>query len=149
MIIEDMLENYNEYLAQMKTIDHEIAKIELEEVSISGSNFAINGDIRPKGYMASNTENKVIKNVDRIKLLEKQKKELKAKVEMIDSLLNTLDDYHKEIIELRYKENKKPLQIASILYRTKRAINKELRFALDELDEKYKKVPEKFPLSSH
>ncbi|MEG0872967.1 MAG: hypothetical protein RSD14_04970 [Clostridia bacterium] len=91
----------------------------------------------------------MINKTDRGNLLQLEINELKAKIDMIDSMLNTLDDYHKRIIELKYKYNKTSIQIASILYRTKRAINKELKICLLELNEKYKKRPEKFPVSSH
>lgn len=136
-MIKEMLENYMNYKAEIKTIEYQIKKMELD-AGVSGSNFAINGDIRPQGYMVLNTENKIIKNADRIKSLEKQKNELQAKIEMIDSLINTLSDYHRQILELKYKYNKSERQIGIIVYRGKRAINKQLKIALKLLDEKYK-----------
>lgn len=143
-MIKEMLENYMDYKAEIKTIEYQIKKIELEEVSISGANFQVNGDIRPQGYMASNTENKIIKNADRVRLLEKQKDELQAKIEMIDSLINTLSDYHREITELKYKYNKTNSQIATIMKREERTIRKALLKILNILEEKYEssvKVP--------
>lgn len=56
MEIKEELENYNNYLAEIKAKKYSIKKLELEEVTISGSNFSINGDIKPKGYMSSNVE---------------------------------------------------------------------------------------------
>lgn len=52
MEIKELLENYNNYLAQIKSKEYEIKKMELEEVSVSGSNFEVNGDIRPKRIYA-------------------------------------------------------------------------------------------------
>lgn len=138
-MIKEMLENYMNYKAEIKNIDYTIKKIELDEISISGSNYSVNGDIRPKGYMSSNTENKVIKNVDRIKLLEKQKSELEAKIEMLDGLINTLSDYHREIIDLKYKYNKNNNQIATIMKREERTIRKAIKKILNILEEKYEK----------
>ncbi len=46
--MKELLENYNDFLAEIKTKKHKIKRLELEEVTISGSNFEINGDIRPK-----------------------------------------------------------------------------------------------------
>ncbi len=138
MEIKKELENYNNYLAEIKTIEYKIKKLEKEEVAISGANFEVNGDIKGKGYKASNTENKIIKNVDKIELLKKQKEELEAKINMLDSLINTLSDYHRQIIELKYKYNKTDLQIGTIVYRGKRAVNKQLKKAILILDEKYK-----------
>lgn len=48
MEVKELLENYNNYLAEIKTKEYTIKKLELEEVSISGSNFDVNGDIKPK-----------------------------------------------------------------------------------------------------
>lgn len=44
----ELLDNYNSYLSDIKTKNHEIKELELEEITISGSNFSINGDIKPK-----------------------------------------------------------------------------------------------------
>lgn len=46
--MRELLDNYNRYLADIKTKEYEIKKLELEEITISGSNFSINGDIKPK-----------------------------------------------------------------------------------------------------
>lgn len=48
MEIKEELENYNDYKSDIKRIDRDIAKLKLEEVTISGSNFEVNGDIRAK-----------------------------------------------------------------------------------------------------
>lgn len=150
-MIKEMLENYMNYKADIKTIEYQIKKIELEEISISGSNFQVNGDIRPQGYMTSSTENKILKNADRVNLLEKQKNELQAKIEMIDSLINTLSDYHREIANLKYKYNKTNSQIATIMKREERTIRKALNKIISILEEKYKnseKVPQSFHFST-
>jgi len=142
-MIKELLENYNNYTAEIKTKEHLIKKIELEEVTISGTNFEINGDIRQKGYMSSTIENKLIKRQDKILILKKEIEEIRSKITMIDSYINTLDDYYKRLIELRYKYNKKPAQIAVIVYRGKRAVNIALNNAIKELDKKYiKEFPE-------
>lgn len=91
--------------------------------------------------MNSNIERKVINNTDKIKEFEAQKVKIQAHIDYLDSLINTLDDYHKRIIELKYKYNKTSLQVATILYRTKRNINKELKKSLEELQGNIKKDP--------
>ncbi len=148
MDIREELEKYNDYKSDIRRIDRDIANLKLEEVTISGSNFEVNGDIKPKGFMSSNVEKKVINNADKIKELEAQKNKIQAHIDYLDSLINTLDDYHRRIIELKYKYNKTSLQVATILYRTKRNINKELKNSLEILQVKYEKRPEKFPDSS-
>lgn len=99
MEIKEELENYNNYLAEIKAKKYSIKKLELEEITISGSNFSINGDIKPKGYMSSNTEKKIIDNTDKINKLKKEIEKLQAKIEMIDGFINILNDDHRRVIE--------------------------------------------------
>lgn len=46
--MEDLLTNYNKFLTEIDKKNHKIKELELEEISISGSNFEVNGDIRPR-----------------------------------------------------------------------------------------------------
>lgn len=137
MEIKEELENYNNYLAEIKAKKYSIKKLELEEVTISGSNFSINGDIKPKGYMSSNVEKKVIDNTDKINRFKKEIEKLQAKIEMIDGFINILNDDHRRVIELRYKYNKSDLQISKIINLTKRAVNKRANIALKILEKQY------------
>lgn len=137
--MKDLLENYMNFQAEIKTKEHEIKKIELEEIKISGSNLEVNGDIKARGYLISNIENGIINKTDKITKLKKEIDELKLKISMIDCMINTLNDYHKEIIELKYKYNKKNSQIATIMEREERTIRKVLEKVINILDEKYNK----------
>lgn len=139
-MIKEMLENYMDYKAEIKTIEYQIKKIELEEVSISGANFQVNGDIRPQGYMASNTENKIIKNADRVRLLEKQKDELQAKIEMIDSLINTLKDSDRNLIKMLYIEKKDISIICNVLNRESNSIYNSVSRIISDIEKIYKSV---------
>ena len=144
MNIKEELEKYNDYISDIKKIESKIANLKYEEVSISGSNFSINGDIRPKGYMTSNIEKKVINNTDKIVELEAKKDKVKKHIDYLDSLINTLSDYHREITDLKYKYNKTNSQIATIMKREERTVRKALEKILVILDEKcksYVKVP--------
>ena len=136
MEVKEMLENYNNYLAEIKTKEYAIKKLELEEVSVSASNFAVNGDIRPKGYMSSNTERKVINNTDKIAKLRKEIEELKAKIEMLDSLLNTLNSFNKRLLELRYKNNLSLESIAGDCGRSVKSIQRTLANCIKKLNKK-------------
>lgn len=137
MSIETLLNNYNDYKAEIKTKQLLINKIELEDIKINGSNFEINGDIRPKGYMTSNVENKIIKRQDEILVLKKEINELELKIEVIENLINTLSDYHREIADLKYKYNKSDSQIATIMKREERTIRYANKKILKILGEKY------------
>ena len=46
--IKEMLENYNNYIAEIKTIEYKIKVLEKEEIDISAANLSVNGDIKPK-----------------------------------------------------------------------------------------------------
>lgn len=117
-----MLENYNNYLAEIKTKEYAIKKLEVEEISISGSNFAINGDIKPKGYMTSNIEGKVIDNTDKIAKLKKEIEELKDKIEIVNRIMNTLKYNDKQLIKMYFIEKKNAKILASILNREETSI---------------------------
>lgn len=118
MELRKELENYNIYLVQIKSKEYEIKKLENDEVVLNGSNFKINGDIRPKGFMSSNNENKAINNADKIAKLKKEIEELKTKVEIIDTLLNTLKYRNQQLIRMYFFEKKDVRIIASILNRS-------------------------------
>lgn len=134
--MRELLDNYNNYLAEIKKKNHAIKKLELEEVTISGSNFAVNGDLRPKGYMTSNLEKKVIDNADKINKLKKEIEELQAKIEMIDSLLDTLNSFNKRLLELRFKRNLSLESIAGDCGRSVKSIQRTLKNCISKLDKK-------------
>lgn len=140
-MIKEMLENYMDYIADIKTKQNELKKIELEREnpSVSSPNYEINGDIRPQGFVSSKLEKESIKNIDKERILLKEIDELQSRIEMLNSLINTLSDYHRQLIELRYKYNKKDIQIATIVFRGKKAVNKQINKAIGLLEEKYKK----------
>ena len=138
-MIKEMLENYMKYKAEIKKIDYIIKKIELDEISISGSNYSVNGDIRPKGYMYSNTENKIIKNVDRIKLLEKKKNELEAKIEMIDSLINILPNYCQNAIISKFIKKNSIEEISNNIDRTQMTVRRIINKSIEIMEETYVK----------
>lgn len=48
MDIKEELDKYNDYKSYIKSIDRDIAELKLEDITISGSNFEVNGDIKPK-----------------------------------------------------------------------------------------------------
>ena len=137
--MRELLDNYNNYLAEIKKKNHAIKKLELEEVTISGSNFAVNGDLRPKGYMTSNLEKKVIDNADKINKLKKEIEELQAKIDMIDSIMNTLKYRDKQLIKMYYLEKKSMPIILSILKRDEEtSVYNSITRIIKKMDEIYK-----------
>jgi predicted house-cleaning noncanonical NTP pyrophosphatase (MazG superfamily) len=136
--IKEMLENYNNYLAEIKTKEYAIKKLEVEEISISGSNFAINGDIKPKGYMTSNIEGKVINNTDEIVKLKKEVEELKDKIEIVNRIMNTLKYNDKQLIKMYFIEKKNAKILASILNREETSIYNSISRILRKMNKVYK-----------
>lgn len=146
--MRDFLENYNNYKAGIKKAELKILELESDEPSPSSPNFEINGDIRSKGKI-NDAGKSSDKKIDTINKLKRKVKILQARIDYIDSLVNTLDDYHRELIRLKYMYNKTSAKIASIVYRSKRSVNKELKNALAELELKHEESLEKFPFCSY
>lgn len=133
-----MLENYNNYLVEIKTKEYAIKKLELEEINISGSNFTVNGDIKPKGYMTSNIEGKVIDNTDKIAKLKKEIEELKDKIEIVNRIMNTLKYNDKQLIKMYFIEKKNAKILASILNREETSIYNSIARILKQMNKIYK-----------
>lgn len=113
--MKEELENYNKYKLQIVQIDKAIRNEINKEAKISGSNFEINGDIRPTGYMTNNIENQIINKSDRIMELEEQKKDLELKIEIIDRALATLKSTDRKAIEMRFFQKLEYNEISAAL----------------------------------
>lgn len=113
--MKEELENYNKYKLQIVQIDKAIRNEINKEAKISGSNFEINGDIRPTGYMTNNIENQIINKSDRIMELEEQKKDLELKIEIIDRALATLKSTDRQAIEMRFFQKLEYNEISAAL----------------------------------
>ena len=131
-----MLENYMNYKAEIKTKEYKIKELELEEISVGSSNLSVNGDIKPRGYISAGTEKKIINNVDRITKLKKEIEQLQAKIDMVDSLLDTLNSFNKRLLELRYKHNLSLESIAGECGRSVKSIQRTLMNCIKKLDKK-------------
>lgn len=113
--MKEELENYNKYKLQIVQIDKAIRNEINKEAKISGSNFEINGDIRPTGYMTNNIENQIINKSDRIMELEEQKKDLELKIEIVDRALATLKSADRQAIEMRFFQKLEYNEISAAL----------------------------------
>lgn len=137
MNIKEEMEKYNDYKSEIKKIDRDIAKLKLEEVTISGSNFAVNGDLRPKGYMTSNLEKKVINNADKIRELEAQKAKIQTHIDYLDSLINnTLDDLERKVITLIFKNKYDKTRVAKKIYMSRANVYVILNRAIEKMNKK-------------
>lgn len=138
MEARDLLDNYNDYIVDIKKIEKDIAKLERAEISISGANFEVNGDIKSKGFTNSNIENKVIKNADRINELKKIRNEKQSLVNYIDSLIDILDSEEKDIIEMYYKKKYRIVKILKEKNRSRTNIYYIIEKAIGKMNKKIK-----------
>lgn len=136
-MIKEMLENYNIYTSEIGVKEHKIKKLELEEISMSGSNFSVNGDIRPQGYMSSNIERKVIDNTDKINKLKAEIEEIKYKIDMIDGLIKTLIPFNQRIIEMRYKAKLSLESIAGDIGRDVPSVSRTINNCILKMEKVY------------
>lgn len=136
--MKEELEKYNDYKCQLKMLEKELIKEQNREVKISGSNFEINGDIRPKGYMTNNIENQIISKTDKIKEIEENINDLKLRIEIIDLALKTLKNNDRIALQMKFIDKASDSAIASTLNLTdEKSANRKVRRALKKLDEKF------------
>lgn len=102
--MEERLQSYNKIKAEIKRLEYEIKKLENEEYGVGSSNLEITG-IKPKGYMQSGAENKLVNNQDKINMYKRQIEELEAEIEYIDAQLKLLNSIEAQVIRLKYFEN--------------------------------------------
>lgn len=104
-MIKEMLENYMNYKAQIKDIEKRILELEMQEPCTSSPNLEINGDIRSKGKI-TDAGKEIDNKVDDIRELEKRKILLQAKVNYIDSIIDTLKHEERKMIRMYFIEKK-------------------------------------------
>lgn len=103
--IENEFKKYNDYKLELAKAKRDLYRSIMQDVKVSGSNFEVNGDIRPTGYMASNIENQIINKADLEIQLESKIKDLESKIDLLDNLVNILPFKDRRIFNMRYKLN--------------------------------------------
>ena len=133
--MKEELERYNDYKCQLKVLEKELRKEQNKEAKISGSNFEINGDIRPKGYMSNNIENQIINKTDRIEEIEEKIADLKLRIEIIDYALKTLKNNDRIAIQMRFFDKLSYDTIANTLNLSDRkAAQKKVTIAIENIE---------------
>ena len=113
--MKEYLENYFAYKARIKVLEIELRKQEDNEVKISGSNFELNGDIRPTGYMTNNIENQIINKSDKTIEIEKELEELRDIVELVDLALQILNYKERKVVDMYIMKKMDRNMVASAL----------------------------------
>ena len=133
--MKEDLERYNDYKCQLKVLEKEWRKEQNKEAKISGSNFEINGDIRPKGYMTNNIENQIINKTDRMREIEEKINDLKSRIEIIDYALKTLKNNDRIAIQMRFFDKLSYDTIANTLNLSDRkAAQKKVTIAIENIE---------------
>lgn len=113
--MREELKKYNEYKFELKILKRKLRQENEEEVKISGSNFEVNGDIRPQGYMSNNIEKQIINKADKVKELEEKIIDLEERINIIDTALNTLKNNDRLAIEMYFFRGLSQEAVASTL----------------------------------
>ncbi len=137
--MKEELKKYNNYKYTLKVLKRKL-RIELnKEVNIGGSNFEINGYIRPTGYMNNNIENQVITKTDKIKQLEAQIKDIEERIDIIDSALKTLKNNDRIAVQMRFFDRLEYDTIATTLgLASSKEAEQKIRLAVLKMDKIYK-----------
>lgn len=135
------LKKYTEYIAERDKIRFKIIvkNLESDNPSINGSNFKINGDIKPGGYMENYAEEDIIFRNDEILRLEKELKEIEARITMIDSILKTLKSFCQELIKSKYFYGLTEDEIARDKQRSKKSIHRTIKNSINKMNKLYLK----------
>lgn len=135
------LKKYTEYIAERDKIRFKIIvkNLESDNPSINGSNFKINGDIKPGGYMENYAEEDIIFRNDEILRLEKELKEIEARITMIDSILKTLKPFCQELIKSKYFYGLTEEEIARDKQRSKKSIHRTIKNSINKMNKLYLK----------
>ncbi len=138
--MKEELKKYNEYKYTLKILRRNLRIEQNREVNVGGgSNFEINGDIRPTGYMNNNIENQVITKTDKIKQLEAQIKDIEERIDIIDSALKTLKNNDRIAVQMRFFDRLEYDTIATTLgLASSKEAEQKIRLAVLKMDKIYK-----------
>lgn len=138
--MREELKKYNEYKFELKILKRKLRQENEEEVKISGSNFEVNGDIRPQGYMSNNIEKQIINKADRVKELEEKIIDLEERINIIDTALNTLKNNDRLAIEMYFFKGLSQDAVASTLGLVDgKKVQQKISNAVNQMDKIFKK----------
>lgn len=146
MSVEDLLNGYNEYKAQVRKKENIIKRKEVEiaeyENEIASANLSINGDIKAKNKVSDKIEEIILKRQNKrceINLLEAEKNELKSKVDLVDELLKILRPEHQRMVEMKFKANLSLETIARDIGRNdSSSVSRTINDCIKKMEEIYK-----------
>lgn len=131
--IKQELENYKETKLEIARLKLILTKMKNEEVNPSGCILEPTG-IKAEGYRENILENQAIRNADRRRKYENMIKEYEAKIEYIDSLIETLKAIEQQVIRSYYIDKKKVSDIAAEIKREDKHIYKIIDRAIAKME---------------
>lgn len=138
MNIQEVLENYNSIKAKICVLQKDIERINDEVAEIQG--VQLDGMPKAKGFVESGLEKQVYAKLQRVEEKEKNIKDLKFKIEIIESLIRTLKKINQDIIKMRYFDKMSIEQIATQKEREYRTINKTIQKSIEKMQREYNKM---------
>lgn len=102
--MEEKLLKYNGLIAEIKRLEYKIIKLQNEEIQPNSPVLDPTG-VRPKGFVESSVEKRIVNRNDEIRELKNQIQELKAEQEYIEAKLALLKPIERKTIELKYFRN--------------------------------------------
>lgn len=138
MNIQEVLENYNSIKAKICVLQKDIDRINDEVAEIQG--VQLDGMPKAKGFVESGLEKQVCAKLQRVEEKEKNIKDLKFQIEIIENLIRTLKKINQDIIKMRYFEKMSIEQIATQKEREYRTIAKIIQKSIEKMQREYNKM---------
>lgn len=138
MNVKNILENYNDYKAEIPILEIKIKELESEMCDIRSAN--LDGMPKAQGFVASNLEENIIRLQDKITTKHDRINKIKEDLNVTESLIKTLKKYNQEIIELRYIHKISIEEIATKKERGYNSIQKTIEISINKMQKKYDKI---------
>lgn len=114
-----------------------LKNLDKDESFIRSPNY--DGLPKPKGFVESNLERRVLKKLDEKAKLELQIDETQEKIDTINMLLKCLNEKDKKLIEFKYFKEMKGEELSEKLDMTENGIYKAQKRIINYMEKIYKK----------
>ena len=126
--MKELLERYSLNLNIINFNTKSISKLKKEEVDPSTA--SLSGMPCASGFMECALENKAVKRIDKILLLEEEMKVSKEEIKIVDKFLSKLKDNNKRMFELYYIDNLTFKMVAFLMNEKETTIQKRINTIL-------------------
>lgn len=130
--MEERLKKYNWNKARIEELKGIKLKNEEKYYTITGGNLEPTG-IKPKGFVKSGAETKIIKKSDEEVDIDKELKYLTQEIKIVDTALNILNPLERQVVELYYIRNLSKCAVASTVGVTEKHVYKIRKRAISKM----------------